>query len=80
VFLGVIKAFYIQDFSIIIMPKKCIICDDAAEFCVKGSSECYCKVCAQDQFGDLNLLVAVEEQAKGIKSKVDQILEEDDDS
>jgi len=49
------------------MSKKCIICDESAEFCIKDSSEYYCAECAKEQFSDLDLLVKVEEQAKALK-------------
>ena len=38
------------------MPKKCIICGNEAEFHIKGSSESYCKVCAEENFDDLRYL------------------------
>ena len=58
------------------MVKKCIICSQPAQFCVKGSSECYCTPCAQDQFGDVSCLIAVEEAAKAVKQVVDDQLGE----
>jgi len=38
--------------------RRCIVCEERmAEFCVKGvKNTCYCKECAQEQFGDLGLL------------------------
>ncbi|MFH1324712.1 MAG: hypothetical protein ABIH64_05670 [Nanoarchaeota archaeon] len=38
------------------MPKKCIICGNAAEFCIKNSSESYCQGCAEESFDDLECL------------------------
>jgi len=45
------------------MPKKCILCEEAeAEFIVKGTSDSYCKECAEEHFADLSLLVKISEQ------------------
>jgi len=38
------------------MPKRCTICGSEAEFCIKGSSENYCKGCAEENFEDLSYL------------------------
>ena len=54
------------------MAKKCIICDDAAEFAVKNTSDFYCPPCAEEHFGDVTLLVAVEDQAKILKEEVEK--------
>jgi len=54
------------------MSKKCILCGEPAEYCVKGSSECYCKECAENQFGDVDYLVKVEEEAKKLKRFVEE--------
>jgi uncharacterized Fe-S cluster-containing protein len=38
-------------------PRKCIICDKPAEYCVKGlPNTCYCRECALKQFKQLNYL------------------------
>lgn len=58
-----------------LMAKKCIICGNEAEFCVKNSSECYCQNCAEEQFGDLDLLVKVEEEAQKLKDMLDEKME-----
>jgi hypothetical protein len=49
------------------MSKKCIICEKEAKFSIKGSNETYCEECANESFGDLSLLVKVEDQAKKLK-------------
>jgi hypothetical protein len=49
------------------MEKKCIICEDNAEFRIKDGREFYCNDCAVMQFGDIALLVKIEEQAKNLK-------------
>ncbi|MFO8016072.1 MAG: hypothetical protein R6U32_03135 [Candidatus Woesearchaeota archaeon] len=61
------------------MAKKCIICGDKAEFCIKGSSEFYCRECAEEQFGDINMLVKVEEEAQKLKRLVDEKVNADED-
>jgi len=62
------------------MTKTCIICEEAeAAYCIKGSSECYCLPCADEQFGDLSVLVKVEEEAKRLKEIVDNVLTQDEE-
>lgn len=53
------------------MSKKCIICGAEANYCIKGTNDYYCKECAIEHFGDLSMLVKVEEIAKRIKSMVE---------
>ncbi len=65
------------------MAKKCIICGEKAKFQIKNSSETYCEECSHDQFGDISLLVKVEETGKLLKrylenaGKNDEILNEE---
>jgi len=54
------------------MPKKCIICGEEAKYSIKGTSDFYCDECARENFSDLSMLVAVEEQAKKIKQLVEE--------
>jgi len=54
------------------MVKKCMICEEDAKFCIKGSSECYCKECAKENFSDLDLLQKLEEEAQAIKEIVEK--------
>lgn len=49
------------------MAKKCIECNKEARYLIKGTSEYYCGECAVEEFGDVNLLVAVEEEAQALK-------------
>ena len=42
--------------------KRCISCNSAAEFVVKGSSEYYCTECTEMQFGNLDMLVPLRKQ------------------
>ena len=44
------------------MPKKCILCENEAEYCIKGCPEAYCKECAIEQFQDVDYLQKIEEQ------------------
>ena len=58
------------------MPKRCLICSSEAQFAVKGTSDFYCGTCAEEHFGDIALLVAIEEQAKQMKEAVDGAAED----
>lgn len=46
------------------MPKKCLICSETAQYVIKDSSDFYCMECAEEHFGDLSLLIKLEESAK----------------
>jgi len=61
------------------MPKKCILCGKEAEYCIKGSSESYCKGCAVEQFHDVDYLQKIEESIipKKIISLVGDATEEE---
>lgn len=65
------------------MPKKCIICDEEAEFKIKDSNEYYCQECAEESFADLKVLQKVEEAAQQlkeiIKKKLNGNLQDDSD-
>jgi hypothetical protein len=54
------------------MPKRCIICGEQAEYLIKDTSDYYCKDCAAENFGDITMLVKVEEQAKILKKLVER--------
>ncbi len=56
------------------MSKKCIICGEEAVLQVKGTNNYYCKKCALEYFGDLTLLVKIEEEANKLKKFVDDKL------
>jgi len=58
------------------MAKKCNICSEEAEFCIKGTSECYCQGCATESFGDITYLVKVEDEAAKLNAVIDQYAEE----
>jgi len=54
------------------MPKKCIICGKEAEYQVKGTNNYYCKECAKELFGDILLLVRVEDEASRLMAIVEK--------
>lgn len=54
------------------MGKKCCICGEEAKLKIKNSSDYYCEECAIDSFGDISVLVSVEEDAKKLKAVVDE--------
>lgn len=58
------------------MVKKCIICDEKAEFRIKDSNEFYCRECAEENFSDLSLLQKLEKEAQTIKKIVDKKINE----
>ncbi len=60
------------------MGKKCIICHDEAIYQIKDTSDFYCNDCAQESFGDISMLVKVEEQAQRLKRFVETRLDEDE--
>jgi len=50
-------------------------CEDKAKFVVKGTNDFYCEECAKENFGDLSVLVAVEEKASALKEVLDEEIE-----
>ncbi len=54
------------------MVKKCIVCNGKAEFKIKATSDYYCRECAQENFADLTMLITLEEEAKILKSYLDE--------
>src|SRR3989344_7014202 len=60
-----------------IMAKKCIICEEEAQYYIKDTFDYYCVDCAHEQFGDLSVLVTIEQQALALKKVIDKsILDE----
>ena len=49
------------------MGKKCIVCDDEAEYKIKDNPDYYCKECASENFADVTMLIKVEEEAQRLK-------------
>ena len=60
------------------MPKKCILCGDPAKYSVKGTSDYYCEECATENFADVALLVRVEDIARKLKERLDEIKVDED--
>ncbi|MBT4935238.1 hypothetical protein HOL21_04665 [Candidatus Woesearchaeota archaeon] len=54
------------------MVKKCIVCNDEAEFKIKNTSDYYCKDCAEENFADVSMLIKVEEEAQKLKEYLKQ--------
>ena len=59
------------------MGKKCIICGKEAEFSIKGTSDYYCKECAEEHFADIKVLSKVEEEAQKLKDIIRKKIEGD---
>ncbi len=55
------------------MGKKCIDCNEEAQYKIKDTSEYYCKECALEHFGDVEMLVTLEEEAQALKNVVDNL-------
>ena len=53
------------------MTRKCTLCGEDAEFRIKGGSEHYCLECASMQFGDVSLLVKIDNDMKNLKKRLD---------
>jgi len=58
------------------MAKKCIICNKEAAYRVKDTPDFYCEECAEENFGDISMLVNVEEEAKRLKEFLKQKMED----
>ncbi|MBI2103331.1 hypothetical protein HYT55_05800 [Candidatus Woesearchaeota archaeon] len=52
------------------MSKKCIICNVEAVYVIKDTSDYYCRECAEEHFGDLAMLVKVEDDVSKLKEIV----------
>lgn len=56
------------------MSKKCIICNDEAVYVIKDTSDFYCTECAEEHFGDVTMLIRVEDEAQKLKDFVKERL------
>ena len=56
---------------------KCLLCDNEAEYYIKGTNNGYCNDCAEDSFGDVSYLIKAEEQAKALKDAIKEKLPEE---
>lgn len=61
------------------MGKRCIICNEEAEYRIRNSTECYCPECAAEHFGDISLLEEIEQQAQQLRQAVAEQAEKDHD-
>ena len=62
------------------MAKKCIICEEKeAKLQIKDSKESYCEECAEESFGDISVLVRIEEEAKRLKKIIEKNLSQDEE-
>ncbi len=43
--------------------KRCISCNLAAEFAVKGSNEYYCRECAEMELGNLSMIIPIDNKS-----------------
>jgi len=59
------------------MAKRCIICDKKATYKVKDTPDYYCEECAEENFGDLSVLLKVEDEALRLKEYLKEKLGED---
>ena len=53
--------------------KKCIECNEDAQHKIKDTSEYYCKECALEHFGDVEMLITLEEEAQALKGVLDNL-------
>ena len=60
------------------MKKKWIVCNNEAEYKIKDTSDYYCPDCAEENFADLSMLLKVEEEAKRLKTLVDEKTNDED--
>ena len=61
-----------------VMKKKCTVCSEEASYNIKDTSEFYCLECAEENFGDLDLLIKLEDDQpeKLVKEKIKDELED----
>ncbi len=59
------------------MVKKCLICSAVAQYAIKDTSDFYCEECAEEQFGDLSLLVKIEERVAAKERQENKELDEE---
>ena len=54
------------------MGKKCLVCDAPATYAIKDTSDFYCEECAEEQFGDVSLLVKINQEQASKSSQDDE--------
>ena len=55
------------------------MCEKNADLMIKGTSDFYCRECAVEQFGNIEVLVSVDDEANRLKKKVDEIITQADE-
>lgn len=58
------------------MGKKCLICEGPAQYTIKDTSDFYCTDCAEEQFGDVELLVKLDADNQTKTAEKEKIEEE----
>ena len=61
------------------MGKKCIICNAEAKLQIKDTSDYHCHDCAEENFGDLAMLIEIEQDAQRLKRFIENRLEDEND-
>ena len=59
------------------MNKKCVVCDAEAKYKIKDTSEFYCIECAEEHFGDLKMLVTLEDEARRLKEYITEKIKDE---
>ncbi len=54
------------------MTKKCTICNKSAVYRIKDTPDFYCDECAEENFGDVSMLIKVEEEAQKLKEYLEK--------
>ncbi|MBI2666867.1 hypothetical protein HYX13_04605 [Candidatus Woesearchaeota archaeon] len=54
------------------MKKKCIICTHYAEYRIKDTADFYCQECAEENFGDLTLLLPLVDDTSSPPPTIDE--------
>ena len=58
------------------MSKKCIICHAEAVYSIKDTSDYYCVDCAEDNFGDVTMLMKIELDTQKLRPAEEDLEEE----
>ena len=59
------------------MTKKCIVCNEVAEYKIKDTPDFYCHECATENFADLSLLLRLDEEAYKLNEAIKERLKEE---
>ena len=65
------------------MVKRCIVCEEKAEYKIKDNPDYYCAECAEENFADLKMLIKVEEEARllkaALKEEIHELIEKEEE-